>query len=33
MKYIVRLIKKVITISLEAVQIVKNLPDLGLPKD
>ena len=33
MKYIVRLIKQVITISLETVQIVKNLPDLGLPKD
>jgi predicted helicase len=33
MKYIVRLIKQVITISLETVQIVKNLPDLDLPKD
>ncbi|PZV24328.1 MAG: helicase, partial [Snowella sp.] len=32
-EYIVRLIKQVITISLETVQIVKNLPDLGLPKD
>lgn len=32
-EYIVRLIKQVITISLETVQIVKNLPDLGLPKN
>ncbi len=32
-EYIVRLIKQVITISLETVQIVNNLPDLGLPKD
>lgn len=32
-KYIVRLIKQVITVSLETVKIVKNLPDLGLPKD
>jgi len=32
-EYIVRLIKQVVTISLETVQIVKNLPDLGLPKD
>ncbi len=32
-EYIVRLIKQVITISLETVQIVKNLPDLDLPKD
>lgn len=32
-EYIVRLIKKVITVSLETVKIVKNLPDLGLPND
>jgi predicted helicase len=32
-EYIVRLIKQVITVSLETVQIVKDLPDLGLPKD
>ena len=32
-EYLVRLIKQVITISLETDQIVKNLPDLGLPKD
>jgi predicted helicase len=32
-EYIVRLIKQVITVSLETVKIVKNLPDLGLPKD
>jgi predicted helicase len=32
-QYIVRLIKQVITVSLETVKIVKNLPDLGLPKD
>ena len=32
-EYIVRLIKKVITVSLETVKIVKGLPDLGLPKD
>ena len=31
--YIVRLIKQVITVSLETVKIVKGLPDLGLPKD
>ena len=30
-QYIVRLIGKVITVSLETVEIVKNLPDLGLP--
>ena len=30
-EYIVRLIKQVITVSLETVQIVKDLPDLGLP--
>lgn len=32
-QYIVRLIKQVITVSLETVKIVKNLPDLGLPQD
>jgi predicted helicase len=32
-EYIVRLIKQVITVSLETVEIVKSLPDLGLPKD
>jgi predicted helicase len=32
-QYIVRLIKQVITVSLETVKIVKDLPDLGLPKD
>ena len=32
-EYIVRLIKQVITVSLETVKIVKNLPDLGLPQD
>jgi predicted helicase len=32
-KYIYKLIKKVITVSLETVEIVKGLPDLGLPKD
>ena len=32
-QYIVRLIKKVITVSLETVTIVNGLPDLGLPKD
>jgi predicted helicase len=32
-QYIVRLIKKVITVSLETVQIVNSLPDLGLPTD
>jgi predicted helicase len=32
-EYIVRLIKQVITVSLETVKIVKNLPDLGLPKN
>jgi len=32
-QYIVRLIKQVITVSLETVKILKNLPDLGLPKD
>ncbi|MEG3938974.1 N-6 DNA methylase [Microcoleus sp. S36b_A3] len=32
-EYIVRLIKQVITVSLETVIIVKSLPDLGLPKD
>ena len=32
-EYIVRLIKQVITVSLETVKIVKALPDLGLPKD
>jgi predicted helicase len=32
-EYIVRLIKQVITVSLETVQIVNNLPDLGLPND
>jgi hypothetical protein len=30
---IMRLIKQVITISLEIVQIVNDLPDLGLPSD
>ena len=30
-QYIVNLIGKVITVSLETVEIVKNLPDLGLP--
>ena len=32
-QYIVKLIGKVITVSLETVEIVKNLPDLGLPAD
>jgi len=32
-EYIVRLIKQVITVSLETVKIVKGLPDLGLPND
>ncbi len=32
-EYIVRLIKQVITVSLETVQIVNDLPDLGLPSD
>ena len=32
-EYIVKLIKKFITISLEIVQIFKMLPDLGLPKN
>jgi predicted helicase len=32
-QYIVRLIKKVITVSLETVKLVNALPDLGLPKD
>ena len=32
-EYIVRLIKQIITVSLETVEIVNNLPDLGLPKD
>jgi predicted helicase len=32
-EYIVRLIKQVITVSLETVEIVKSLPDLGLLKD
>ena len=32
-EYIVRLIKQVITVSLETVEIVKSLPDLGLPQD
>jgi predicted helicase len=32
-EYIVRLIKQVITVSLETVKIVKSLPDLGLPQD
>jgi predicted helicase len=32
-EYIVRLIKQVITVSLETVKIVKALPDLGLPRD
>ncbi|MBD2294302.1 DEAD/DEAH box helicase [Anabaena sphaerica FACHB-251] len=32
-EYIVRLIKQVITVSLETVEIVNNLPDLGLVKD
>jgi len=30
-EYIVRLIKQVITVSLETVKIVKALPDLGIP--
>ena len=30
-QYIVKLIGKVITVSLETVEIVKNLPDLGIP--
>ena len=30
-EYIVRLIKQVITVSLETVKIIKSLPDLGLP--
>jgi predicted helicase len=32
-QYIYKLIKKVITVSLETVEIVKGLPDLGLPKE
>ena len=32
-EYIVRLIKQVITVSLETVKIVEGLPDLGLPND
>lgn len=32
-QYIVRLIKQIITVSLETVEIVNNLPDLGLPKN
>jgi len=31
-EYILRLIDKVITVSLETVKIVNALPDLGLPK-
>ncbi|AHJ29774.1 helicase [Nodularia spumigena CS-584] len=32
-EYIVRLIKQVVTVSLETMKIVKSLPDLGLPKE
>ncbi|MDB9374163.1 type ISP restriction/modification enzyme [Nodularia sphaerocarpa] len=32
-EYIVRLIKQVVTVSLETVKIVKDLPDLGLPQE
>ncbi len=32
-QYIVKLIRKIITISLETVKIVNNFPDLGLPID
>jgi predicted helicase len=32
-QYIVKLIGKIITVSLETVKIVNNLPDLGLPVD
>ncbi len=32
-EYIVRLIKQVVTVSLETVKIVKRLPDLGLPRE
>ena len=32
-QYIVKLIGKVITVSLETVEVVENLPDLGLPAD
>jgi len=32
-EYIVRLIKQIITVSLETVKIVEGLPDLGLPND
>jgi predicted helicase len=32
-QYIVKLIGKIITISLETVKIINNLPDLGLPID
>ncbi|MDH6104846.1 helicase [Anabaenopsis tanganyikae CS-531] len=32
-QYIVRLVKQVITVSLETVKIVEELPDLGLPND
>jgi len=32
-QYIVRLVKQIITVSLETVEIVNNLPDLGLQKD
>jgi predicted helicase len=32
-QYIVRLVKQIITVSLETVKIVEELPDLGLPND
>ncbi|MDP9268197.1 MAG: N-6 DNA methylase [Acidobacteriota bacterium] len=32
-KYTYKLIKKVVAVSVETVEIVKGLPDLGLPKD
>ena len=32
-QYIVRLIGKVITVSLETVKIVEGLPELGIPED
>ena len=31
LQYIVKLIRKVITVSLETVEIVESLPDLGIP--
>ena len=31
-QYILRLIRQIITVSLETVEIVQNLPGLGLPE-